>query len=164
MTANHDTHSFLLPAFLAAINDIGCYGFKKYSVNSFQARRLSGDNSRGNLQRNHSSVIAAHARAHFEDYLSHKPHDHFHDELHQLAAVAFNAMMEAYFAGLLPEENNPTPPSGHRLPIERLCRECGAQPGENCIISDIAFKRHHCIDYSFHWCRYFDPPNKGAIH
>jgi hypothetical protein len=40
-------------------------------------------------------------------YLNHEPHDHFGTDKHQLAAVAFNAMMEFYFAGLGEEGEDP---------------------------------------------------------
>ncbi|MDR3392458.1 MAG: hypothetical protein P4L77_12075 [Sulfuriferula sp.] len=91
---------YLIPEFLAAMNDIGRYGFEKYGPLSFQSRRLKGDASRGDLKRTTSQVIADHAREHFSMYLSHEAHDHFGTDTHQLAAVAFNAMMEFYFAGL----------------------------------------------------------------
>jgi len=91
---------FLDSEFLTAMNDIGRYGFEKYGPVSFQSRRLNGDRSRGSLKRATSQVIADHAQEHFSQYLSHIAHDKFGDDIHQLAAVAFNAMMEAYFAGL----------------------------------------------------------------
>jgi len=89
----------LSPDFLKAMNEIGEYGFKKYGERSFQARSLKGDRERDG--RTTAEAMAEHARLHFNDYLKHVPHDHFGDELHQLAAVAFNAMMEAHFAGLV---------------------------------------------------------------
>jgi hypothetical protein len=52
------------------------------------------------MARTTTKAIAAHAREHFAQYQSHIPHDHFGTDKHQLAAVAFNAMMEFYFAGL----------------------------------------------------------------
>jgi len=91
---------FLIPEFLEAMNDIGRYGFEKYGDDSFQARRSKGDTSRGPLGRCQSQAIADHARGHFNQYLNYVAHDHFHTDKHQLAAVAFNAMMEFYFAGL----------------------------------------------------------------
>lgn len=95
---------FLSARFLDAMNDIGRYGFEKYGAESFQSRRASGDVSRGSLERNRSLVIADHAREHFSQYLSFIAHDHFHTDGHQLAAVAFNAMMEFVYAGLETEE------------------------------------------------------------
>ena len=91
---------FLSPGFLRAMNDIGRYGFEKYGEQSFQARRLKGDTSRGDMKRTTPQAIADHAREHFSMYLNHIPHDHFGTDAHQLAAVAFNAMMEFYFAAL----------------------------------------------------------------
>lgn len=104
MEKSQPVFDFLDPAFLAAMNDVGRYGFQKYGPDSFQARRTSGDTSRGPMRRNEAAVIADHAREHFSQYLSHVAHDHFNDDLHQLAAVAFNAMMEAHYAGLCRRE------------------------------------------------------------
>ena len=91
----------LLDEFLRAMNDIGRYGEEKHGERSFQFRRLKGDNSRGDdSARCSSEAIASHARGHFEAYLRGERHDKFDSLRHQLAAVAFNAMMEFYFAGL----------------------------------------------------------------
>lgn len=92
---------FLLPEFLKAMNDIGRYGYEKYRQDSFQHRRLCGDNSRGDMGRTQPQAIADHAAIHFDMYLEGILHDKFGTQVHQLAAVAFNAMMEAYFAGIL---------------------------------------------------------------
>jgi hypothetical protein len=92
-------YEFLSEGFLEAMNEIGRYGFEKYGADSFQSRRLQGGTSRM-LSRCEPQEIADHAREHFSMYLSHEPHDHFGTDKHQLAAVAFNAMMEFYFAGL----------------------------------------------------------------
>jgi hypothetical protein len=93
-------YDFLIPAFLEAMNDIGRYGHEKYGEQSFQYRRRQGDLSRGSLKRCQPQTLADHAREHFSMYMNHEPHDHFGTDKHQLAAVAFNAMMEFYFAGL----------------------------------------------------------------
>ena len=93
-------YQFLVAEFLVAMNDIGQYGSEKYGEDSFQARQLKGDSSRGPMIRTQAHVIAAHAMNHFNDYLHETPHDHFGTMRHQLAAVAFNAMMEFYFSGL----------------------------------------------------------------
>lgn len=90
----------LVPEFLKAMDDIGRYGAEKYGVESFQHRRSIGDRSRGSLARTEPEAIAEHAAAHFRMHLQALPHDHFHTRRHQLAASAFNAMMEFYFAGL----------------------------------------------------------------
>lgn len=96
-------HPFLIEDFLAAMNDIGRYGFEKYADRSFQARRERGDHSRGDMERTEPKVIQRHASEHFESYMRGEVHDHFGSRKHQLAAVAYNAMMEFYFADLASE-------------------------------------------------------------
>lgn len=91
-------YEHLLPAFLEAMDDIGRYGYEKYKEKSFQHKALTGD--RGRDARVESQSLADHSREHFSMYLSRIEHDYFHDDIHQLAAAAFNCMMEAYFAGL----------------------------------------------------------------
>lgn len=91
---------FLSTKFLEAMNDIGRYGNDKYGKESFHQRQKLGDRSRGSLSRAYSEVIASHAREHFDMHLRGELHDHFNTRRHQLAAVAFNAMMEFYFSGL----------------------------------------------------------------
>ncbi len=93
-------HEFLSDKFLEAMNDIGRYGFEKYGESSFQERRLKGDTSRGPLNRCSTSEIGEHVREHYRQYMAHIPHDKFGTRKHQLAAAAFNVMMEFYFAGL----------------------------------------------------------------
>lgn len=97
-------YEFLSESFLEAMNDVGRYGLEKYGESSFQARRLQGDRSRGPLQRCASGSIAAHATDHFLSAIEGKLHDHFGTKRHQLAAAAFNAMMEFYFEGLEDEK------------------------------------------------------------
>lgn len=105
---------FLSVAFLQAMNDIGAYGHAKYGEQSFQHRRLQGDTSRGDMARTHPEMIANHAHEHFLMHLAEIPHDHFKTRRHQLAAAAFNCMMEFYFAGLESEARTDlsTPPEG----------------------------------------------------
>jgi hypothetical protein len=101
------TYEFLRSKFLEAMNDIGRYGNEKYGEESFANRALLGDKSRGNaglLSRTSSEAIAEHAAEHFRMHLRGELHDHFKTRRHQLAAVAFNAMMEFYFAGLEDEK------------------------------------------------------------
>lgn len=86
-------------AFLATMNEIGQYGFDKYREESFQHKRLTGDRTR-HMERIYPDSLSLHAIEHFEMYLRGEIHDHFKTLKHQLAAVAFNAMMEFYFAGL----------------------------------------------------------------
>lgn len=82
------------------MNDIGRYGHEKYGEFSFHNRALHGDSSRGDHPRTTPEAIATHAAEHFRAYVGGELHDHFKTRRHQLAAVAFNAMMEFYFAGL----------------------------------------------------------------
>lgn len=91
---------FLSEQFMDAMNDIGKYGHEKYGEQSFHYRRTQGDSSRGEMARTTSEAIAEHAAQHFSMYLLDDVHDHFRTRKHQLAAVAFNAMMECFFAGL----------------------------------------------------------------
>ena len=91
---------FLLEDFIAAMDDIGRYGHDKYGDFSFHARALRGDSSRGDHPRTTSVAICEHAQGHLNQYLRGELHDHFNTRKHQLAAVAFNAMMEFYFAKL----------------------------------------------------------------
>ena len=100
---SNNQFEFLETAFLEAMNDIGRYGAEKYGEQSFQVRAERGDRSR-NSTRTQSFEIAKHARDHFRDHLAGKKHDHFNTRRHNLAAVAFNAMMEFYFEGLEDEK------------------------------------------------------------
>jgi hypothetical protein len=97
-------YPFLSEKFLAAMNDIGAYGHAKYGEESFDHRRKNGDTSRGTLERTRPKAIAAHAKKHFDMHLRGELHDHFQTRRHQLAAVAFNSMMEFYFSGLENED------------------------------------------------------------
>ena len=100
-------YEFLNEAFLETMNDIGRYGNEKYGKESFHQRALKGDKSRGDLFtcRTSSEAILDHAVGHVILYEDKAKHDHFGTLGHQLAAVAFNAMMEFYFAGLEEEKN-----------------------------------------------------------
>lgn len=91
-------YEHLLPSFLKAMDDIGRYGFEKYGEKSFQYKSLTGDRERD--ARVQAQTLADHAREHFSMYLSYVKHDYFGDDIHQLAAAAFNCMMEAYYANL----------------------------------------------------------------
>lgn len=92
----------LIPEFLQAMDEIGRYGAEKYGENSFQARRKKGDASRY-MPRVQSQELMTHASQHQNEYLSGTLHDHFKTRKHQLAAAAFNAMMEFHFANLKEE-------------------------------------------------------------
>ena len=116
--------TFVIDAFVEAMNDIGRYGHEKYGADSFQSRRLAGDVSRGALLRTTPTAIRAHAVAHFNDYMTGQVHDHFGTRKHQLAAVAFNAMMEFYFAGL---ERDEAPSTARPYFNDPYCPEAVAQ-------------------------------------
>ena len=98
LTARSNPYEFLDTKFLELMNDIGRYGHEKYGVNSFHARAWLGDKSRGGLKRTQSAEILQHARQHSEDYKNKITHDHFGTLDHQLAAAAFNLLMEFYFS------------------------------------------------------------------
>lgn len=100
-------YQFLLPQFLSDMDDIGRYGHEKYGKFSFHHRRELGDNSRGDHPRTTPEAIAEHAGDHFKMHLAGTLHDHFGTRRHQLAAVAFNAMMEYYFSGFEDEHDTP---------------------------------------------------------
>lgn len=92
---------FLSQKFLQAMNEIGEYGHVKYGENSFHARAEKGDKSRGSiLSRTGSIAIIRHSQEHGDAYLRGELHDHFGTRRHQLAAQAYNPMMEFFFAGL----------------------------------------------------------------
>ena len=93
-----DRSHFLFTKFIEAMNDIGRYGHEKYGERSFHHRVDIGDRSRD--ERTRAFVIYEHADGHFDAHLRGILHDHFNTRKHQLAAVAFNAMMEFHFAGL----------------------------------------------------------------
>jgi hypothetical protein len=103
-------YDFLSEDFLSAMNDIGRYGHEKYGKDSFQHRRISGDVGRGGIPRNAKQVIGDHIRGHISEYQNDIKHDKFGTLKHQLAAVAFNAMMEFYYAGLERETAKTTLP------------------------------------------------------
>jgi hypothetical protein len=96
--ASTDTYEFLDAKFLELMNDIGRYGHGKYGADSFHARALLGDKSRGNLARTETEEILRHAHQHIADYENGILHDHFGTLDYQLAAAAFNLLMEFYFS------------------------------------------------------------------
>lgn len=88
--------------FIKLMRDIGELGKTKYGVGSIQSKIERGDLSR--TTRLSSHVIGLHMSDHFGDYLQGQKHDHFGTLKHQLAAVAFNAMMEFWLADLNEKE------------------------------------------------------------
>lgn len=92
-------YKHLIDDFLKAMDEIGEYGENKYTSDSFQIRRIANDRKRF-TERVEQHELRRHAGQHFIDYTRGMVHDHFGTLRHQLAAVAFNAMMEYYFARL----------------------------------------------------------------
>ena len=90
-------YQWLSSLFLKAMNEIGQYGEEKYKEKSFQ-RNPTRD------FRKSTAEIGNHIRQHYEDCRLGLRHDHFGTRRHQLAAVAYNAMMEFVLAGLEQEE------------------------------------------------------------
>jgi hypothetical protein len=86
-------HEFLDDEFLALMNDIGRYGHEKYGADSYH----NTGRKRG-LSRQSTKELLAHARQHIADYEAGVVHDHFGDLKHQLAAAAFNLLMEVHFS------------------------------------------------------------------
>jgi len=91
-------YPFLSPEFLTVMNDIGRHGWEKYGLASFHARRSASNRERD--ERTTTAENQKHAAEHFAEYAAFKVHDKFRTDQHQLGAVAFNAMMEYFFARL----------------------------------------------------------------
>jgi hypothetical protein len=87
-------YEFLDSDFLELMNDIGRYGAEKYKDVDF---RHNADRSR-KLPRQQTEQILRHAHQHALDYENGILHDHFGTRKHQLAAAAFNLLMEFYFS------------------------------------------------------------------
>ena len=99
----HKLYPNLIPAFLQCMDEIGAYGHAKYGEQSFQHRRLQGNTSRY-MDRVEKNSLYNHSTDHWRMYMYSKKHDHFKTLKHQLAAAAFNAMMEFHFACLSEEK------------------------------------------------------------
>lgn len=91
----------LIREFLQAMEDIGQHGHTKYGSipGSFTNDRLNDIRER-RIERVEQSVILNHTKDHVYAYKAGERHDHFHTRRHQLAAAAFNLMMEFYYARL----------------------------------------------------------------
>lgn len=72
--------------FLHCIAQIGAYGAAKYGDFNYQKNRLTSDKSPMN-----------HVQMHIHQYKLGILHDHFKTRKHQLAAAAFNLMMEFFY-------------------------------------------------------------------
>lgn len=90
---------YVIPEFIKAMEEIGAYGHDKYGEKSVQHRIAMGDRSRIEGERYTPEAMSFHASDHFQMHLRGELHDHFATRRHQLAAVAFNAMMEFMFCG-----------------------------------------------------------------
>lgn len=88
----------LIAAFLQHMEEIGAYGHDKYGnvPGSFTFQRLQ-DLGRGDFERCSKLGITQHIIDHTQEYRCGIIHDHFFTLEHQLAAIAYNAMMEFYF-------------------------------------------------------------------
>lgn len=79
-------YDILDAAFLHCMAEIGHYGAEKYGDLNWQLSRMSGSNGPIN-----------HIYDHLRQYRSGESHDKFGTRKHQLAAIAFNAMMEFWY-------------------------------------------------------------------
>ena len=86
------TYEFLDEDFLELMNDIGRLGHEKYGGD------IAKTTGRKPGARWESKAVYEHARYHFEEYMCRIPHDHFGTAKHQLAAAAFNCMIEYIFS------------------------------------------------------------------
>lgn len=93
-----DKNTFLHPKFIEAMNELGQYAHQKHGEDNLL---MGKERTR---ERHTSRSLQDHAANHFGQYLNGETHDHFGTRRHQLAAVAFNAMMEFHFAGLEDEK------------------------------------------------------------
>lgn len=93
-------------SFIRTMNEIGRHGWRKHGANSFQGRRLAGVEMRGPTPNDRLSKEnnMRHVKEHADAYLAGELHDHFYTLKHQLAAIAFNAMMEYVCADLASKE------------------------------------------------------------
>lgn len=89
--------------FIDAINDIGKHGHEKYGDYVYHATRQPKARRKDGARWT-SRAMCEHADAHFYAYTEGCTHDHFGTRRHDLAAVAYNAMLEFLFAGLDEEE------------------------------------------------------------
>lgn len=88
--------NYLYEPFIQAMDDIGRYGFDKYGTEALSFQIANQEDSK-RTARTTSGEIIRHAREHGNMYLRAELHDHFGTLGHQLAAAAFNPMMEFYF-------------------------------------------------------------------
>ena len=92
LAAKPSPYEFLNPDFLELMNDIGRLGHEKFGDDAIEA---NGDRTR-KLPRHQANML--HAYRHITAYEDGVKHDHFGDLKHQLAAAAFNCMLEFWFS------------------------------------------------------------------
>jgi hypothetical protein len=92
--------------FLQLMQEIGDYGEEKHGENSMQFFLRNHPGQRPPTERTTSEGVIRHCVDHGRMYLRGELHDHFKTKRHQLAAIAFNAMMEYCFAGLENEDGS----------------------------------------------------------
>lgn len=91
-------YDILDPIFLEMLAKIADYGAKKYGEYNWHKSRLEGDKSPIN-----------HIYKHLKSYRLNEPYDHSelgNDKEWHLAAIAFNAMMEFYYAITIDKQTN----------------------------------------------------------
>ena len=86
-------YEFLDDDFLTLMNDIGRLGHEKFGADAFE---VTGGKRK--IERHQTGQILRHAHQHALDYENGILHDHFGTRKHQLAAAAFNLLMEFYFS------------------------------------------------------------------
>lgn len=88
--------------FIKMMAEIAFYAGKKYGqgnpngLSNYTEPRLRGEKGPVN-----------HMYEHLKDYQTGKPHDHFGNPVFHLVAIAYNAMMEAYYLARYGMEKNP---------------------------------------------------------
>lgn len=94
-----DKYESLVAEFLKTMNDIGRYGSEKYPHTDFKLALARGENPDFGTR-----DMIQHVLDHIKSYEAKLHHDHFHTLKHQLAAAAFNLMMEFIKQGLETEQ------------------------------------------------------------
>jgi len=86
-------YEFLDEDFLELMNDIGRLGHEKFGADAFE---IAGGKRR--IARHQKEEILRHARQHLAAYEQGIRHTRLNTMGHQLAAAAFNSMLEFYFS------------------------------------------------------------------
>jgi hypothetical protein len=84
------SYEFLNEDFLELMNDIGRYGHEKLGKNAIEIR-----SDRSRIPRHQANML--HVYRHITAYEDGVKHDHFGDLEHQLAAAAYNCLIEFYY-------------------------------------------------------------------